>query len=534
MDSARPQDHRSRMRRRGVVLTPQGSRKLNQAKARVEFEQDFKRYTLEALSEETGLTPTTLSKVFTGSAGVDKRTLECCFNAFNLTLVREDYRYLAEEGDNLTEVDSENPTKTGSEIESAAASRNILRDAPSETVQNLSKETLRDAPRDASSETPRDALSETLRDALSETPRDRIHSSQKPIKQAELQPPSPTAPRGPMLLDSNLYIPRRSIEARCYNAVQQPGALLNIHASKQMGKTSLMMRILAHAKTLGYGTVSVNLQLADAEILQHLERLLKWFCARASKQLDLPRTSTDFWDNALGSKSNATDYFTDVLLANLTRPLVLAIDELNQLFAYPEIAREFLLLLRTWSEQTKARVANGNVWQKLRLVTVHSTEILIPATIDPSLLQTGLAIELPELTPIQVQTLARRCGQDITEQQLRQLIVLLGGHPYRLQLAFYHLQQNNITLEELLENSARTTALYAEHLQQQWWNLQRYPDLWPIFSEIVRQSSPVNSTAVQAFQMHKMGLVHLNGLQARLACELFRPFFQERLSQLSR
>ena len=106
MDSARPQDHRPRMRKRGVVLTSQGSIKLYQAKARVEFEQDFKRYTLEALSEETGLTPTTLSKVFTGSAGVDKRTLECCFNAFNLTLVREDYRYLAEEGDNLTEIDS--------------------------------------------------------------------------------------------------------------------------------------------------------------------------------------------------------------------------------------------------------------------------------------------------------------------------------------------------------------------------------------------------------------------------------------------
>ena len=56
----------------------------------------------------------------------------------------------------------------------------------------------------------------------------------------------------------------------------------------------------------------------------------------------------------MGSKANATDYFEDVLLANLARPLVIAIDELNQLFAYPDIAREFLLLLRTWSEKAKA------------------------------------------------------------------------------------------------------------------------------------------------------------------------------------
>ncbi|MGL4883816.1 MAG: AAA-like domain-containing protein, partial [Waterburya sp.] len=82
---------RSYVRQRGVILTAKGSRKLNRAKAEVEIEQNLKRYTLEVLSEETGLTPTTLSKVFLGSVGVDRQTLECCFDAFNLTLSNEDY-----------------------------------------------------------------------------------------------------------------------------------------------------------------------------------------------------------------------------------------------------------------------------------------------------------------------------------------------------------------------------------------------------------------------------------------------------------
>ncbi len=231
----------------------------------------------------------------------------------------------------------------------------------------------------------------------------------------------------------------------------------------------------------------------------------------------------------MGSKSNATDYFEDIILANLDRPLVIAIDELNQLFAYPNIAREFLLLLRTWSERSKARIECSNLWHKLRLVTVHSTESLMPPSIAPSLLNTGLVIELPEFTPVQVQDLARRWEQKITEQQIKQLITLLGGHPYRLQLAFYSLQQQTITLKELLENSAIATVIYAEHLQQQWWNLQRYPYLLPSFTQIVRQSSPVDCTAEQASQMQQMGLVHLHGLQASLACELFRPFFRDRL-----
>ena len=334
-----------------------------------------------------------------------------------------------------------------------------------------------------------------------------------------------------MPMDSSLYINRPPLESLCYKAIGQPGATINILAPKQMGKTSLIARILAHAKTLGYHTVSVSLQLADAEILQNLERLLQWLCTRVSKKLGLANAIPNR-DRSLASKSNASDYFEDVVLANLDRPLVIAIDELNQLFAYPDIAREFLLLLRTWSEQAKEGNADINPWHKLRLVTVYSTEILMPSSIDPSVLNTGLVIELPEFTPAQVQDLAYRCQQEITGPQTQQLIALLGGHPYRLQLAFYYLQQQTITLEQLLENSALATAIYAHYLEQLWWNLQRYPNLLPSFTEIVRQSSPVDCEAVQASQLCKMGLVHLQAVQASLACELFRPFFRDRLRQI--
>ncbi|GAX43978.1 hypothetical protein NIES4075_49930 [Tolypothrix sp. NIES-4075] len=51
---------KNHLRRRGATLTDQGSRKLNNAKAEVEIEENFKRYTLEALSEATGLTSNTL------------------------------------------------------------------------------------------------------------------------------------------------------------------------------------------------------------------------------------------------------------------------------------------------------------------------------------------------------------------------------------------------------------------------------------------------------------------------------------------
>ncbi len=503
--------------RRGATLTALGSRKLNQAKAKVEIEQNFKRYTLETLSEKTGLTPTTLSKVFTGSVGVDKRTLECCFDAFSLNLSTEDYHFLKPEQDNLAEIGSMSPAETCCLIEPVC-------DSPLETPS--AKRTLRE----------RDFPRGSAKGERSNTP--QTHKMNQPQSNLYLRPPTP--PGGQMPLDSVFYIDRPILESLCYEAIEQPGASIIIRAPQQMGKTSLMTRILAYAKTLGAHTVSVNLQLANDEILQNLEHFLRWFCTRASRQLDLPDVNANFWDNSLGSKSTATDYFEDVILANLVGaasprenpPLVIAIDELSRLFAYPDIACEFLLLLRTWSEQSKADNADINPWYKLRLVTVHSTQTLMPAEIDPALLNTGLVIELTEFTPAQVQDLANRCEQELTESQIEQLMTLLGGHPYRLQLAFYSLQQQTIILKELLENSALTVAIYADHLEQQWWYLQRYPDLLLFFTQVVRQLSPVDCKAKQASQLKKMGLVHLHGITASLACELFRPFFRERLSQV--
>ncbi len=214
-------------RRRGVILTDLGSRKLNQAKSDKEIEQDFQRYTLESLSQETGLTPNTLSKVFTCGAGVDKRTLKCCFDAFNLTLSADDYLYLKSNQDHLAEINSMLPAETSSHLEPAL-------DCPFEILSP--KRSLRQRDR-------------------SNTPQ----THKMPQSPDDLQPRPPTTPGGQMPLDSVFYIDRPIRESLCYEAIGQPGTLVNIHAPKQMGKTSLMTRILAYGKTQGYHTVSLNL-----------------------------------------------------------------------------------------------------------------------------------------------------------------------------------------------------------------------------------------------------------------------------------
>lgn len=79
-------------RRRGVLLTPQGFNKLRSAKSNMEnWENSGHRYTLEVLSQRTGLSPDTLTKVLKCESSVDKQSIELCFKAFNLVLEASDY-----------------------------------------------------------------------------------------------------------------------------------------------------------------------------------------------------------------------------------------------------------------------------------------------------------------------------------------------------------------------------------------------------------------------------------------------------------
>jgi hypothetical protein len=77
-------------RQRGVILTAIGYQKLHRAKLNQEIEQN-NRCTLDSLRQTTGLTANTLSKIFSRSVPVDKRSLHACFSAFNLDLDGQDY-----------------------------------------------------------------------------------------------------------------------------------------------------------------------------------------------------------------------------------------------------------------------------------------------------------------------------------------------------------------------------------------------------------------------------------------------------------
>ena len=406
-------------------MSAEGWQRLKSAQRAAEVENNLGvAYTLEDLNELTGLSSHTLTKVRRQQNPVDKQTLEAFFKAFGLTLTPRDY--IKPFSTIISETETTPP-------------KNLASASPEQSTPSL---------------------------ALS----------------AE-----PSFPQGQVPLGSIFYVERLPMESTYCKSILHPGTLIRIKAPRRMGKTSAMVRILDYAARQGCQTVFLNLQLAERDILQNLDRFLQWFSASVGLGMQLPNQLANYWDELFGCKISCKIYFEQYLLAKSSQPLVLALDDVDRLFDYPELADEFFGLLRAWHEQAK----NRGIWQQLRLIVAHSTKVYIPLNFNKSPFNVGLPIELKPFTTEQVKYLGQQYSLNLSPEQVEQLMAISCGHPYLIQLGLYSLWQENLDIKELSQQALMGTGIYAEHLQRLLWTLEQDPSLAFAFTQVLQASSPV-------------------------------------------
>jgi diguanylate cyclase (GGDEF)-like protein len=351
-------------------------------------------------------------------------------------------------------------------------------------------------------------------------------------------PAMPEFPGDPLPLNSPLYIERPPIEALTQQELSKPGCLLRIKAPKKMGKSSLLNRMQAYAQGQGYRTVYLDFREADASAFTSLDRFLRWFCANVSRQLNLNPALDDYWDEDIGSKVSCKLYFEGYLLASLDRPLVLTLNEVNRVFEYRDIAQEFLPMLRFWHEQSRT----SDIWKKLRMVLAHATEIYVPLKLNQSPFNVGVAIALSPFDGEQVRDLARRYGLDWPDSsEVDQLMAMVGGHPYLIDLALYHLvsgeestpEAQQKQLSALLQDAPTQTGIYRDHLRGLLAIVQEQPQLASILQEIVTAQESIPVEAIGAYKLESLGLVKLEGNLAQPSCQLYRLYFSQQLANWS-
>ncbi|HTL88374.1 MAG TPA: AAA-like domain-containing protein [Leptolyngbya sp.] len=337
---------------------------------------------------------------------------------------------------------------------------------------------------------------------------------------------------GQLPVDSPFYVYRPPIEDVCYESLMQPGALLRIKAPRQMGKTSLVAKTLMQLREQHYLTTITSLQLADASVFADLKRFLQWFCAIVSQNLGLPNQIDQHWDDLFGNSYNCTNYFENYLLTQIDHSLVLALDEVDAVFEHPEIATDFFGMLRAWYERSRYGDAKSQLWQKLRLVLVHSTEVYVPLNLNQSPFNAGLSIELPALNAEQVLDLTQRYSVEHPETAADALLELTGGNPFLVQMGLHHLSNQTINIAKLLQTATTSDGIYGNHLRNLLWDLQKYPELMAAMKRVVLSATPVELEPIQAFKLQSKGLVRLKDPLISPSCQLYRQYFQQALSTL--
>ncbi|UNU25695.1 AAA-like domain-containing protein [Microcoleus vaginatus] len=348
----------------------------------------------------------------------------------------------------------------------------------------------------------------------------------------ERTPEAPKAlewPEGPVRLNSEFYIERSRMESDCYQQILQRGSMIRIKAPKLMGKTSLLYRIMECANTNNYRLVRLDFREAEKEIFSDINKLIKWFCLNISRELKL-ESNIDKLQAGGGILMNCKNYFEDQVLAAKDSPLVLALEEIDCIFCYKEISEDFFSMLRSWFEKSRKREG----WEKLRMVLLYSTNVYVKLPVNQSPFNVGFEVELTEFSQQNILDLASRHQLSWGTDEVVALMAMIGGYPYLVRKALYHLKDSNLSLADILQNAATEVGIYRQYLQDHWANLQNYSELKAALQQVVSADSAVKLEQVLEFKLLSTGLVKKNQHGITPSCRLYRDYFGEKFRDKSR
>ena len=277
-------------------------------------------------------------------------------------------------------------------------------------------------------------------------------------------------PEGTMDPHSEYYVSREA-DAIALGAISMEGGItIPIKGPRQVGKSSLLMRIMNEAEDKGKHIVFLDFQQIGQESLRQGTIFYKQFCSWISDELDLDDRVDKLWSDSRTNGRNCTKYMADYVLKEVDFPVVLAMDEVERVFE-TTFQSDFFSMLRSW-HNLRARKA---VWRKLDMVLVTSTEpYQLIQNLNQSPFNVGEIIDLNDFTKEEVEGLNRQHSNTFSTNFINHLYDYLHGHPYLTRRAMYLVATGRYTERELIEQAADDDGPFGDHLR---YHLFRLHDL---------------------------------------------------------
>ncbi len=335
-------------------------------------------------------------------------------------------------------------------------------------------------------------------------------------------------PEGSMRPDSPFYIERpgdRTAVEMIQRQVQ--GMIITIKGPPQVGKSSMLSRIIRAAQEAGKRVILLDLQQVATAARTDAATFLRQFCCRIMEVTglkDLDQQLDTHWNAPVTAVQRCTSFIQQEVLARLPQPLVLALDHSESLLDTP-CCRDFFGMLHSWHTHR----ATTLIWHKLDLLLVTSIE---PAQLvsgpDQSPFEASTLIEVTDFTSEQVALLNRRHGMPFSSGEERQLVSLLNGHPYLTRWALYLVaaREQRMTPADIFVDATYDTGPFGEHLQHTLLQLREQPELIAGMRQVLKNQ---HCDEQLFFRLRGVGLVRRNGQAVLPRCQLYRDYFQERL-----
>lgn len=332
------------------------------------------------------------------------------------------------------------------------------------------------------------------------------------------------APGGVVKLRDTLYIERRADEQLRREVIKQ-GTTTTIRASRQTGKSSLLVRGVNYARERGAQIINFDLQRIDTDRLTAPDLFLRDLAELIVRKLRLDVGEVEkFWRGSLGPQYKLTYLMEDYVLPETESSIVLALDEVDRLLDVP-FHNDFFALLRSWHNSR----ALDEAWDKLNIVMVISTEpYQLISEVNQSPFNVGLRLYLEDFDKSQVGELNRRHGAPVSETDFPELVNLLGGHPYLTRKALYHLVADQISWGDLMRVVALDNGPFGDHLRRHHWLLRDKPELRAALKQVIETQSCSDEMA--RFRLLQAGLVKGSGDDYACRCDLYRIYFEDKLA----
>jgi hypothetical protein len=339
------------------------------------------------------------------------------------------------------------------------------------------------------------------------------------------QPPYLEQPEGTMDLESRYYVTRQTDHAALAAIrLSDIGITMTIKGPRQMGKSSLLMRVIREGRNGGKRDVFVDFQLFGTATLAESSRFFRQFATTLSRGLDVENRVADYWQPDLADPQRCTEYLEEHILSNVPGPVLIAMDEVDSVFGAP-FRDDFFGMLRSWHN---LRPLSSSL-RRLDLTLVTSTEpYLFIQNLYQSPFNVGNTVTLSDFTLAEVHDLNMRHNEPLDADEERGLTGVVGGHPYLVRRALYLATRGDMTPREIIQRAADTQGPFADHLGYHLLRLQQSPDLATAFRHVLRAHECRNS--LDYYRLQGAGLVTRSANDAVVPrCPAYAEFFQRHL-----